>query len=34
MEKTTEKTTGDLRDGLLSQPHLDEYLKENGRRLY
>ena len=25
-----EKTTGDLRDELLSQPHLDEYLKENG----
>ena len=24
-----EKTTGDLRDELLSQPHLDEYLKEN-----
>ena len=25
-----EKTTGGLRDELLSQPHLDEYLKENG----
>ena len=25
-----EKTTGDLRNELLSQPHLDEYLKENG----
>ena len=25
-----EKTTGDLRDELLSQPHLDDYLKENG----
>lgn len=24
------KDTGDLRDELLSQPHLDEYLKENG----
>ena len=24
-----EKTTGDLRNELLSQPHLDEYLKEN-----
>ena len=32
MEKTTEKTTGDLRDELLSQPHLDEYLKENGNQ--
>lgn len=25
-----EKTTGDLRNELLCQPHLDEYLKENG----
>lgn len=24
------KDTSDLRDELLSQPHLDEYLKENG----
>lgn len=24
------KDKGDLRDELLSQPHLDEYLKENG----
>ena len=29
MEKTPEKTTGDLRNELLSQPHLDEYVKEN-----
>ena len=26
------KDTGDLRNELLSQPHLDEYLKENGNQ--